>query len=49
MNISTGTHMGLTFLLLGVGGVYRPVGGGAADFFGVTRPPRFALFAIGAG
>jgi hypothetical protein len=32
---------------LGMGGVYRPEA--EACFFGVTRPPRFAPFAIGRG
>jgi hypothetical protein len=47
MNMSAGTHLGLTFLLLGVGGVYRP--GGVATFFGVARPPLRVPFATARG
>src|SRR5947209_20411106 len=57
MNISTGTHHGLTFTAFGIGGVYRPpgscvaLGRGArtAPPFGVVRPPwtrRLAGFAM---
>ncbi len=46
VNMTMGTHRGLTFWDLGTGGVYRPVA------FGVTRPdvagaPRLALFDFG--
>ena len=51
VNIRAGTHTGLTFLLRGVGGVYRPEGVAlAAAFFGVVRPPlALAPFAMGRG
>ncbi len=50
--MTAGTHMGLTFWLLGVGGVYRPLGGGcffgvARPPLGVVRPPRRVCFAMG--
>jgi hypothetical protein len=37
VNITAGTHGGLTFCDFGMGGVYRP--DGAVPPFGVTRPP----------
>ena len=48
VNISAGTQRGLTFLLRGMGGVYRP-DVVAVVFFGVVRPPRALALAMPGG